>query len=162
MIRRFFGSLMTDEKSSVQIENSSIDSNALKEGPEEDLDDLDWNPRSRYPKAWDEFSETPADPDVFGYREEPQNKEENQVRRFFGTAWQGYPRSDDRIKDDICERMRNQNQFDPSHLEIQVQNGEVILRGNVETYQIKRSIEDLVETVLGVREINNFLKADKG
>jgi hypothetical protein len=51
---------------------------------------------------------------------------------------------------------------DPSEVEIDVKDGEVTLRGEVKTRREKRIAEDCVECVSGVRDVNNQLKVRSG
>jgi hypothetical protein len=75
-----------------------------------------------------------------------------------GRGPKGYQRSDERIKEDVCERLMQHGQIDASDMEIDVQNGEVTLRGTVDQRQAKRMAEDAAESVSGVREVRNELR----
>ncbi|MFN7144440.1 MAG: BON domain-containing protein [Myxococcota bacterium] len=70
----------------------------------------------------------------------------------------GYKRSDERIREEICDRLMGETGIDASDIDIQVKNGEVTLSGNVKHRDDKRRVEDLVETVLGVKDVNNQLR----
>jgi len=48
----------------------------------------------------------------------------------------GYKRSDDRIREDVNDRLSMQDELDPSEIEVSVSNGEVTLTGKVETRKI--------------------------
>ena len=54
--------------------------------------------------------------------------------------------------------MTEESRIDASDIEVQVKNGEVELNGSVRTREEKRFTEDVVERVLGVRDVNNKLK----
>jgi osmotically-inducible protein OsmY len=79
-----------------------------------------------------------------------------------GRGPRGYQRSDDRIKDDICERMSQHGQLDASDIEVRVMNGEVTMEGTVTDRQAKRLAEDIVESVSGVREVHNQVRVTQG
>jgi osmotically-inducible protein OsmY len=88
-----------------------------------------------------------------------------------GAGWQGphvgrgprgYRRSDDRVREDICEQMCQCGDLDPSDIEIVVVNGEVTLQGTVTDRYAKRLAEDLTERVSGVREVNNQIRVTQG
>jgi hypothetical protein len=83
---------------------------------------------------------------------------------YTGRGPQGYQRSDERIKEDVCERLTQHGQIDASNIEIDVENGEVILRGSVDQRHAKRMAEDAAESVSGVRDVRNELrvKQDQG
>jgi len=82
--------------------------------------------------------------------------------RFAGRGPKGYRRSDDRIREDICERLTEHPDIDASEMEIRVVNAEVILLGNVEDRNQKRMAEDVAESVSGVQDVRNDLKISKG
>jgi osmotically-inducible protein OsmY len=77
---------------------------------------------------------------------------------YTGRGPRGYHRTDDRIREDVCDRLTDEPRVDASDIEIQVDNGEVTLAGSVRTREEKRFTEDVVERVSGVREVNNSLK----
>ncbi len=85
------------------------------------------------------------------------------------SAWQdyrgrgprGYNRSDERIREDICDRLTDDSRIDASDVEVQVRNGEVTLAGHVRSRDEKRFAEDLTENISGVREVNNNLKVNR-
>lgn len=75
-----------------------------------------------------------------------------------GRAPKGYKRSDERIKEEICDLLTNAPHIDPSELEVKVSSGEVTLSGTVEDRQEKRMAEDLASTISGVTEVHNQLR----
>lgn len=77
---------------------------------------------------------------------------------FTGMGPSGYHRSDDRIFEDVCERLTMHGQIDPSDVEIEVENGEVVLKGSVDDRHTKRIIEDVAYSVSGVTEVQNNLR----
>ena len=78
--------------------------------------------------------------------------------RFSGKGPKGYQRSDDRIREDVCERLTHHPEVDASEIDVKVNNGEVTLTGTVDERNAKRMAEDAVENVSGVREIHNQLR----
>jgi hypothetical protein len=91
-----------------------------------------------------------------------------------GTAWgsearggyagrgpKDYKRSDERIREDICERLSRNDEVDATDIAVQVQNSEVMLEGSVESRHMKRLAEDLAEEVLGVTDVHNTLRVTK-
>jgi hypothetical protein len=82
--------------------------------------------------------------------------------RHAGRGPKGYKRSDERIKEDVCERLTRDPEVDASEIEVQVKDGEVTLTGTVESRDQKRRAEDVIENVSGVREVNNQLRMHSG
>lgn len=82
----------------------------------------------------------------------------NQRGPFSGMGPQGYRRSDERIKEEICERLTWHGQINASKIEIDVKEGEVTLRGQVERKNEKRLAEDVVEKIDGVKDVQNQLR----
>ena len=78
--------------------------------------------------------------------------------RYAGRGPRGYQRADDRIRDDVNERLTRHPDIDASDIEVQVNNGEVILTGTVDHRDAKRMAEDVAEEVFGVREVHNQLR----
>lgn len=75
-----------------------------------------------------------------------------------GKGPRGYTRSDERIKETVCEALTDDSHIDASGIDVEVKNGEVTLSGMVPDRQTKRAAEDLVESLSGVRDVTNQLK----
>jgi hypothetical protein len=69
-----------------------------------------------------------------------------------------YKRPDHRIEEDINERLTLHGMIDATHVEVVVQNGEVVLRGHVDSRAAQLVAEDIAETVFGVKEVNNQIR----
>jgi BON domain len=80
---------------------------------------------------------------------------------FVGRGPRGYRRSDERIREDVCERFTQHGALDPTDVEISVRGGEVMLTGTVATRAQKRLAEDIVETIFGVAEVHNHLRVQR-
>ncbi|HEX6959172.1 MAG TPA: BON domain-containing protein [Ferrovibrio sp.] len=78
--------------------------------------------------------------------------------RYRGRAPKGYQRSDERLREEICERLTDAPDIDPSDVEIQCNEGIVTLEGTVESRRVKRRIEDIVDDCYGVKDIDNRLR----
>jgi hypothetical protein len=78
--------------------------------------------------------------------------------RFTGRGPKGYTRSDERILEDVSDRLEQHGEIDPSDIEVRVTSGEVTLEGTVENRWMKRMAEDLVEDCPGVRQVNNRIR----
>jgi hypothetical protein len=81
---------------------------------------------------------------------------------FRGRGPKGYQRSDERIREDVCERLERDHAVDATDIEVAVENGVVTLTGFVDDRRTKRYTEDLVEDVGGVRDVQNQLRIARG
>lgn len=75
-----------------------------------------------------------------------------------GKGPRDYKRSDDRIREDISDRLYDDPYVDASDIEVKVNDGEVVLEGHAENKQAKRRAEDIAEAVAGVKNVENHLK----
>lgn len=96
---------------------------------------------------------------------------------FSGGAWQGegqrsgqshrgsgprnYQRSDDRIYEDVCDRLSDDHHVDASDIEVSVSDREVTLTGEVDSKQAKRHAEDCADSCSGVEHVQNNLRVRK-
>lgn len=78
-----------------------------------------------------------------------------------GRGPRGYRRSDERIREDINDRLTDHPYIDASDIEVTVNNGEVKLNGVVESRQAKRLAEDIAESVSGVTDVENRLRINR-
>lgn len=81
------------------------------------------------------------------------------VRRL-GKGPKAYTRSDDRVREDIYDRLMH-GWVNAEDVVVQVKGGEVTLTGFVDERRDKRVIEDIVEEVLGVNDVHNQLKVGR-
>lgn len=91
--------------------------------------------------------------DYSGYRSED--------RGHFGKGPQGYRRSDERIKEEVCEALYRSYEVDASNIDVSVKDGCVILKGSVESRDAKRVAESCVEDLSGVNDVQNELKVNR-
>lgn len=75
-----------------------------------------------------------------------------------GRGPKNYRRSDERIKEDINDRLSDRPELDASDVEVTVVNCEVTLAGTVNARRDKRLAEDIAENVLGVQNVENRLR----
>ncbi|HEX2115671.1 MAG TPA: BON domain-containing protein [Alphaproteobacteria bacterium] len=75
-----------------------------------------------------------------------------------GRGPRGYTRSDERIREDVSDRLTDDPGVDASEIDIQVSNGEVTLSGTVHSRWQKRRAEDIAEDVSGVKHVQNNLR----
>lgn len=75
-----------------------------------------------------------------------------------GRGPRGYRRADDRIKEDVCDCLTEDDRLDATDIEIVVADGEVQLTGFVSSREDKRWAEALAERISGVKEVQNSLR----
>lgn len=81
---------------------------------------------------------------------------------FAGKGPKNYTRSDDRIREDVCDRLSDDDEVDATDITVTVRDGEVTLEGGVNDRRAKHRAEDIADNVRGVRDVHNRLSARKG
>ena len=79
-----------------------------------------------------------------------------------GRGPKGYRRSDDRIREDINDRLTDDSWLDANGIEVAVANGDVTLAGSVRSREDKKRAEALAESIAGVENVQNNLRVDRG
>jgi osmotically-inducible protein OsmY len=79
-----------------------------------------------------------------------------------GKGPKGYTRSDDRLKEVICEKLTDDPMIDASEINIEVTGQVVKLTGTVDDRSTKYEVEELVERCGGVKDIDNQLRVRSG
>jgi len=75
-----------------------------------------------------------------------------------GKGPRSYKRTDDRILEEINDRLCDNPYLDASDMEVGVHNGDVILNGSVESREDKSLAEEIAEGVTGVQNVENRLR----
>ncbi len=81
--------------------------------------------------------------------------------QFAGRGPKNWQRSDERIKDDVSERLSDHPDIDASEIEVTVKSAEVTLSGMVDHRDAKRLAEDIAQNVSGVKDIHNQIRVEK-
>ncbi len=102
---------------------------------------------------WDRASDEVSS--WFGDEEAERRRRRDQHK---GKGPRGYTRSDDRIKEDVNDRLTDDWAVDASDVEVDVENCEVTLTGEVSSREMKRRAEDVAEEVSGVKHVQNNLR----
>lgn len=110
------------------------------------------NHRGFWQKAQDEVASWVGD------REALERRIQDGQASHYGKGPKGYRRSDDRIRDDVSDRLADDHWIDASEIEVAVENGEVTLSGTVTDRDSKRRAERLVEGAGGVTDVQNNIK----
>ncbi len=108
----------------------------------------------------------------WGYGEYPENYSFGPTDWYYEEYWfvpgpyvgvgpQGYQRSDEDIRDTVCERLAQNGRLDASNMHVDVNNGEVTLKGTVDSRNSKRLAEDIADSVYGVTDVHNDLRISK-
>jgi len=113
-----------------------------------------WSPdRSWWDRASDELSSWLGD-------EQAQRRRalDEAHRGHYGRGPRGYVRSDERIREDINDRLTEDWLVDASDISVAVAQREVVLSGTVNTRREKRRAEDIAESVSGVEQVQNNIR----
>lgn len=78
-----------------------------------------------------------------------------------GRGPKNYQRSDERIAEDVNDRLSDDPDVDASDIEVSVSNREVTLSGEVDSKRAKRCAEDCADSVSGVQHVQNNLRVKK-
>jgi len=105
--------------------------------------------------------ESAFDRDRPGFRQSFGHGPQSQRGPFTGRGPKGYRRSDERIREDVCERLSDNDEVDASEIEVQVKDRKVTLTGSVQNRRMKHIAEDLAEAVSGVDDVDNRITVTK-
>ena len=85
---------------------------------------------------------------------------DEQRQRRSGKGPKSYRRSDERIKEDVNDRL-SEGYLDATEIEVQVADGEVTLTGTVNSRSDKWRAEDIADDVRGVKNVENRLRVQQ-
>jgi len=108
-------------------------------------------------RAGDEMRSWFGDEDAERRREQDMR----QAGQHRGRGPKGYQRSDDRILEDVNDRLTEDPHIDASEIEVSVANREVTLSGTVNSRFEKRHAEDIADSVSGVTHVQNNLRVQQ-
>jgi hypothetical protein len=99
----------------------------------------------------------------FGGEEAEHRRRSDEMRRgvHAGRGPRGYQRSDERIREDINDRLTDDAYVDATDIEVSVNNSLVTLTGRVNSREEKRRAEDIVDSVSGVKDVSNQLRVGR-
>jgi len=110
--------------------------------------------RNWFDRASDEVSSWFGDDEA----ERRRDRDKRMQGQHKGKGPKNYSRSDDRIKEDINDRLSDDPFIDASDIDVTVTNGEVTLSGTVDERSSKRRAEDIAENVSGVKNVENRIR----
>lgn len=108
-----------------------------------------------YERAYEAFNAATNAQPSYGIRYDGQ---ESNGESYRGLGPQGYQRSDERIQEDINDDLTWNDAIDATHIQVTVNNGQVILEGTVREPHEKQLAAEIAEAVNGVRDIRNLLQ----
>lgn len=104
-------------------------------------------------------------PGVSGKTDEGDNwvnrKEYKEQTNFTGFGPKNYKRSDDRIYEEVCDKLMRHRDIDASTIGVKVENGVVFLSGKVTARKTKKMAEQVIEDLPGVQDVRNELSVIK-
>lgn len=105
-----------------------------------------------------------ASPSGFGAASVGAGNYEREARSggYRGVGPRNYSRSDERIREDLNERLTEADDLDASDITVEVSNGVATLGGVVEQRWMKHRAEDLAEGCTGVRDVRNQIRVGSG
>src|SRR5205814_1762436 len=74
----------------------------------------------------------------------------------------GYQRSDERLREEIIDRLLQQEDINLEDIQVDVNDGIVTLSGTVDNRRTKHQIEDIIDGIWGVKDIANNLHLQGG
>jgi osmotically-inducible protein OsmY len=77
-----------------------------------------------------------------------------------GKGPKNFQRSDERIKELLCERLHDDPHIDASEITVTVQGGRITLEGTVDSRRTKNAVEDVAEQC-GVQDVQNNLRVQR-
>lgn len=98
----------------------------------------------------------------FGGGAEREEASRHRPLSFRGRGPKGYQRSDERIHEEVCERLTDDHDVDASEIEVTVSGAAVSLSGSVTDRFAKRRAEDIAESVPGVKDVQNGIRVARG
>jgi hypothetical protein len=109
------------------------------------------------------FGSGSLEPDWRAGRSQPLGEESHESdwrrsERRYPPGPKGYQRSDERLREDISERLMEARHIDSSDVTVTVSGAKVVLDGTVPERRMKHAIEDLVDACPGVQDIENGIR----
>lgn len=77
---------------------------------------------------------------------------------YSGRGPRNYSRSDERIKEDICDELSSDPGCNAEDIEIEVKDGMVTLSGTVPSRKMKHRAEDIADAARGVKDVDNRIR----
>jgi len=114
--------------------------------------------RGFFDRAGDEMASWFGDDDAARRRRMDAQQGDSGAQHHRGRGPRGYTRSDERIREDVNDRLTDDPYVDASDIEVSVSSCEVTLSGTVDDRRARRRAEDIAESVSGVSHVQNNLR----
>ena len=124
-----------------------------------DRDDGDYAERARSGRSERGFFERAGDEIASWFGDEEASRRREQDYRGHGPS--DYTRSDERIREDVNDRLTDDPRVDARRISVAVDKGEVTLSGTVASREAKRRAEDVIDRVSGVKHVQNNLRVEE-
>jgi osmotically-inducible protein OsmY len=124
----------------------------------ENIHDTGYDERDWWDRASDEVSSWFGDEEAARRRMMDERREGD----FRGRGPRNYTRSDERIREDVNDRLTDYPYIDASEIEVEVSAGNVVLSGTVDSRYDKRIAEDIADDISGVKNVENRLRVVSG
>ena len=103
--------------------------------------------------------------DVFGYGTRQRHWHKNLDNmgshgEHYGKGPKGYHRSNERIYEDVCEALKKHEEIDARNVEVSVEDGIVTLTGGILNRRMKKTAENIADSVIGVDDVINLLSLE--
>ena len=103
-----------------------------------------------------------GDADLEGHPDRGWNIGRDSDRQSYrGRGPKNYQRSDERIREEVCERLTMDHDVDASDIDVTVREAVVMFEGTVSERRAKRVAEDICELVRGVKDVQNNLRVNR-
>ncbi len=79
-----------------------------------------------------------------------------------GKGPKGYQRSNESIYEEACEALARDHDLDATYMDMKVEDGCIYLTGEAMSRRDKRLAEEIVEHIIGVKDVQNKLAIRKG
>jgi len=117
--------------------------------------------RGFFERAGDEIASWFGDDAAARRREQDARQGDQGAQHHRGRGPKGYTRSDERIREDVSDRLTDDPYVDASEIEVNVSGSEVTLTGTVDSREARRRAEDIAESVGGVTHVQNNLRVPR-
>lgn len=114
--------------------------------------------RGFFDRAGDEIASWFGSDDAERRRRQDAQRGDEGAMHHRGRGPKNYQRSDERIREDVNDRLTEDPRIDASEIEVHVENREVTLTGTVGSRFAKRHAEDIAEHVSGVTHVQNNIR----
>jgi len=109
-------------------------------------------------QVWHDDDRREWDPGNYGGLDRERGPGQSRQGPHRGKGPKDYIRPDERIREDVCERLSDHDMVDASEIAVTVSGGEVVLDGFVATRRERRAAEDCAESCSGIVHVQNNLR----